>query len=115
MFYKVVVVGADIFFENYGNPEPVIGFVASRLIEAHSEELAIATIKRDILMHWNHSFNADRKLGIPKLKIEFVTPFTGWLKPKNKQDYYWFTSIEGKQELLDKFTRSVSPWLWWKE
>ena len=115
MYYKVVISGADIFFENYGNTVPVIGFITCRLIEASSEELAIATIKRDILVHWNHSFNADRKMGMPKLVIEYIAPFKGLLKPKSKQDYYWFTSEEHKQQQLDKFIKPGSRWLWWKK
>lgn len=115
MYYKVVISGADIFFENYGNTVPVIGFITCRLIEASSEELAIATIKRDILVHWNQSFNADRKMGMPKLVIEYIAPFKGLLKPKSKQDYYWFTSEEHKQQQLDKFIKPGSRWLWWKK
>ncbi|HSX85849.1 MAG TPA: hypothetical protein VLE50_10615 [Cellvibrio sp.] len=115
MYYKVVISGADIFFENYGNPVPVIGFITCRLIEASSEELAIATIKRDILVHWNQSFNADRKMGMPRLVIEHIVPFKGLIKPKSKQDYYWFTSDEHKQQQLDKFIKSGSRWLWWKK
>ena len=115
MYYKVVISGADIFFENYGNTVPVIGFITCRLIEASSEELAIATIKRDILVHWNQSFNADRKMGMPKLVIEYIAPFNGLFKPKSKQDYYWFTSEEHKQQQLDKFIKPGSRWMWWKK
>ncbi len=114
MYYKVVISGANIFFENYGNTVPVIGFITCRLIEASSEELAIATIKRDILVHWNQSFNADRKMGIPKLTIEYIAPFKGFIKPKSKHDYYWFTDEEHKQQQLEKFTKPSSRWRWWK-
>jgi hypothetical protein len=115
MHYKVVISGADIFFENYGNTVPVIGFIACRLIEAQSEELAIAIIKRDILVHWNQSFNADRKMGMPKLRVEYIAPFKGLIKPKSKNDYYWFTTDDHKQEQLDKFTNPRSRWRWWKK
>jgi hypothetical protein len=114
MYYKVVISGADIFFENYGNTVPVIGFITCRVIAASSEELAVATVKRDILVHWNHSFNADRKMGMPKLVIEYIAPFNGWLKPKITNDYYWFTSLEHKQQQLDKFTLPRKSWLWWR-
>lgn len=112
-YYKVVLSGENIFFENYSDtPEPVIGFIACKLIKADSEELAIATAKRDLLVNWNHSFNSDRKLGMPKLAIEFVEPVKGWFKPKTSNDYYWFTDAAHKQEQLDKFTRIPSRWFW---
>ena len=112
MRYQVVISGAGIFFENYGSDVPVIGFIARRLIEAEGEDLAVATAKRDILVHWNQSFNADRKLGMPKLTVEFIEPFKGWLKPKNKQDYYWYCDDAHKQSQLEKLTKPRSFRLW---
>jgi hypothetical protein len=114
MYYRVVASGAGIFFENYDHPEPVIGFIACRIIEATHEELAIATAKRDILVNWNQSFNADRKLGMPRLFIEDVKPLNRWFKPRIKHDYYWFTSSEHKQQQLEKFTSPPSLWFWRK-
>jgi hypothetical protein len=114
MHYKVVISGENIFFENYGNPDPVVGFIAFRLIEAQTEELAIATAKRDILVHWNQSFNADRRLGLPKLQTEHIAPFKGWIKPRIKHDYYWFSDEEHKQRQLDKFIKPAKKWFWKK-
>ena len=114
MIYKVVVSGSGIFFENYGDPNPVIGFVTCRLVTATTESLAIATIKRDILVHWNQSFNADRRMGMPKLAIEFIAPFKGLIKPRTRQDYYWFTNPEHKQEQLAKFIKPRSLLFWRK-
>lgn len=112
MYYQVVISGGNIFFENYGSDVPVIGFIARRLIEADTEELAIATIKRDILVHWNQSFNADRKMGMPKLTIEHIVLFKGWLKPKSKNDYYWYSDEENKLEQLEKLIKPRSFRLW---
>lgn len=82
-YYKIVLSGENIFFENDSDaPEPVIGFITCKLINAETEDLAVATAKRDLLVHWNHSFNSDRKLGMPKLAIEFIEPVKGWFKPK---------------------------------
>ncbi len=115
-YYKVVLSGENIFFENYSDaPEPVIGFVTCKLIQADTEELAIALAKRDLLVHWNHSFNSDRKLGMPKLAIEFIEPVKGWFKPKTTNDYYWFTNAAHKQEQFEKFTRAPSRWFWRKD
>jgi len=112
MYYNVVISGDNIFFENYTTAEPVIGFIARRLIQAHTEELAIATAKRDILVQWNQSFNADRKLGMPSLHVEHVSIFKGWIKPKTKHDYYWFANAETRKEQLDKFTQPPKKWFW---
>src|SRR6187402_3294156 len=104
MYYNVVISGDNIFFENY-SAEPIIGFIARRLIQANCEELAIATAKRDILVDWNQSFNADRKLGMPSLHLEHIAIFKGWRKPKTKHDYYWFADFKTRQEQLAKFTQ----------
>lgn len=112
MYYKVVMSGADIFFEIDGDTVPVIGFITCRLIEADSDTLAVATIKRDILVYWNQSFNADRKMGLPKLAVEYIAPFKGWIKPKSKHDYHWYTSEEHKQVQLYKFTKPRSFRFW---
>lgn len=114
MYYKVVISGAGIFFENYDHPEPVIGFIACRMIQATSEDLAIATAKRDIRVNWNQSFNADRKLGMPRLNVEHLAQVKHWTKPKIKHDYYWFTGEAHKLEQLEKFTRPPSLWFWKK-
>ena len=114
MHYTVVISGSNIFFENYGNPDPVVGFIACRLIQAQTEELAIATAKRDILVDWNQSFNADRKLGMPKLELEHIVPFKGWTKPKTRHDYYWFTDDEHKQKQLDELTAPPKKRFWRK-
>lgn len=114
MYYQVVLSGNEIFFENYDHPEPVIGFIACRIIQTHTEELAIAMAKRDILVNWNQSFNADRKLGMPQLALEHLAVVKQWLKPKIKHDYYWFTNEDHKHEQLNKFTRKPSLWFWRK-
>src|SRR5690606_37357347 len=101
--YKVVLSGENIFFENYSDtPEPVIGFISCKFINADSEELAVATAKRDLLVHWNQSFNLDRKLGMPKLAVEHIVEVRGWFKPTSIHDYYWFTDNHHKQLQLEK-------------
>lgn len=115
-YYKVVLSGENIFFENSGDaPEPVIGFITSKLIQTESEELAIAIAKRDLLVHWNHSFNSDRKMGMPKLAVEYIGEVRGWFKPKSTNDYYWFTDVEHKQEQLEKLTQAPRQWFWRSE
>ena len=116
-YYKVVLSGENIFFENASpidqdSPEPVIGFIACKLITASTEELAVATAKRDLLVQWNHSFNQDRKLGMPKLTVEHVELVRGLFKPKMTHDYYWFTDGVHKRAQLEKFTQPPRRWFW---
>lgn len=114
IYYTVVISGSNIFFENYSNPEPVVGFVACRSIQAQTEALAVATAKRDILVDWNHSFNADRKLGMPKLQLEHIQIFKGWIKPKTQHDYYWYTDEEHKQQQISDLIAPPKKWFWRK-
>ena len=116
-YYKVVLSGENIFFENASHidndaPKPVIGFITCKLISSDSEELAIAIAKRDLLVQWNQSFNLDRKLGMPKLAIEHMAELRNWFKPKITNDYYWFTDAEHKLAQLDKFTQAPRQWFW---
>lgn len=112
MYYQIIVSGDGIFFENDDRTEPVIGFLANRVVQASSEELAIATSKRDILVQWNQLFNADRKLGLPRLRIEKITPVNQWLKPKSKQDYFWFTSESHKNSYMNQLCKTPQRWFW---
>ena len=111
-YYTVIISGSNIFFENYNDTDPVVGFIARRVIQAESEEMATATAKRDILVNWNHSFNADRRMGLPNLHLEFVSPFNGWRIPRIKHDYYWFTDDTQKFSLLEAARKPVKRWIW---
>lgn len=118
-YYKVVISGSphitnESFFENYSSNAHVVGFIACRLIQAQTEELAVATAKRDILVDWNRSFNADRKLGLPVLHVEYIALFKGWIKPKIQHDYYWFTDEEHKQGQIAQFVDVPKKWFWQK-
>ncbi len=119
-YYKVVLSGENIFFENASridsdSADPVIGFISCKPINADTPSLALAIAKRDLLVHWNHSFNGDRKMGMPKLTLEYMGEVRGWFKPKSSQDYYWFTSDAHKQELLNQLTAPLRQRLWRKE
>lgn len=130
MYYKVVFAGENIFFENQSanpdpsphhvesiietestiGPEPIIGFISCQYIRAESEDLAVAIAKRDLLVNWNQSFNADRKLGMPKLTLQHIVTVNRWLKPKTTDDYHWFTSDAHKQAQLSKMLEKTSRW-----
>lgn len=119
-YYKVVLSGENIFFENASridsdSAEPVIGFISCKPITAETPVLALAIAKRDLLVHWNQSFNFDRKMGMPKLTLEYMGEVSGWFKPKSTQDYYWFTSEEHKQTLLAQLGQPLRQRLWRKE
>lgn len=119
-YYKVVLTGEDIFFENASridneSAEPVIGFISCKPIRAETPALALAIAKRDLLVHWNQSFNFDRKMGMPTLTLEYIGEIRGWFKPKSSQDYYWFTNEEHKQALLAQLTQPPRQRLWRKE
>lgn len=110
MHYKIVMTGSDILVDHYGSPDPVMGFVTCRIIKADSEPMAIATVKRDVLVHWNQSFNADRKAGLPKLTVEQITPVTPLLARKPKHDYYFYSCEEARQKHLEHFTKGKRRW-----
>lgn len=110
MHYKIVVTGNNILVENYGSTEPIIGFVACRVIKAESEALAIATAKRNILVNWNQSFNADRKVGLPKLRVEKIDSVSPWLAKEPSTDYFFYSTDEGHREHLDKLTKPRRRW-----
>lgn len=116
MRYLLVLSGENIFFETTSEedvaPELVIGFLACRLVTAPSDELAIAQAKRDLLVQWNQSFNADRKLGMPLLNVEFMVHLENCRAPKITHDYHWFTALSQKQELLTTLSRLPKKLFW---
>ncbi len=119
-YYKVVLSGENIFFENASrmdseHAEPVIGFISCKPVYAVSAQLALAIAKRDLLVNWNQSFNSDRKMGMPALTLEYIGEVKSWFKPKSSQDYFWFTSEEHKQTLLTQLTQPSRQRLWRKE
>lgn len=105
MHYKIVLTGDGIIVDHYGTEAPVVGFVACRIVKAESEALAVAMAKRDVLVQWNQSFNADRKAGLPQLVVEKVSTVTPLLTRKPKHDYYFYDTAEKHQEHLAYFTR----------
>lgn len=119
-YYKIVLRGTNIFFENASridsdSADPVIGFISCKLVIADTSELALAIAKRDLLVHWNQSFNGDRKMGMPSLTVEYLASVRSWFKPKPMQDYYWFTSETHRQELLTHFVQPIRQRVWRKE
>lgn len=110
-YYKLLLSGRGILIDHYGSSEPMMGFVACRILQAESEEMAIAQAKRDILVHWNQSFNADRKAGLPKLSLEHIDPVNRWLTRRPKHDYYFYVTEEQRQEHLARFTKPKRRWL----
>jgi hypothetical protein len=119
-YYKVVLTGENIFFENASridneSAEPVIGFISCKPIQADTSAFALAKAKRDLLVHWNQSFNSDRKMGMPLLTLEYMSEMKSWFKPKSTQDYYWFTSEEHKHALLAQLTQPLRQRMWRKE
>ncbi len=103
----------EFFFEDL-NATAMVGFISQRLIKAENEDYAIATAKRDILVDWNRSFNLNRRLGLPILHLEHAEIFKGWLKPKAKHDYYWYTDNEQKKRHIDNLISPPRKWYWYK-
>lgn len=110
-YYKLLLTGRDILIDHYGSPEPSMGFVACRILQADSEEMAIAQTKRNILVQWNQSFNADRKAGLPKLSLEHIGRVNRWWTRRPKHDYYFYVTEEQRQEHLELFLDPKRRWL----
>src|SRR5690554_2514223 len=107
--YKIILTGSDIFVDSYGSADTITGFVACRIIKAETEDLAIAMAKRNILVNWNQSFNADRKVGLPTLEVQKITPVNGWFAREPKNDYFFFIDSETRDKHLEQL---LSPRRW---
>src|SRR5690606_23011592 len=103
--YNVIMTGTGIFFEN-DTGRAITGFVTCRRVEADSEESAGRVARHTLLIHWNQSFNAERKMGIPRLKIEKITRVRRWLAGKLNSDYYFFDSEALHQAHLQSFEKT---------
>lgn len=118
MQYLIILSGENVFFETSVGDAPmgdlVIGFIACHLVEATSDELALAQAKRDLLVQWNQIFNANRKFGMPSLTLERMMRLERAPTPKITQDYFWFRTQEEKVVLIDKLSKQPKPWFWQK-
>ncbi|WP_339614947.1 hypothetical protein [uncultured Gilvimarinus sp.] len=108
-FFDVTLCGTEIFFDNY-TEQAVIGFLSARRVAASSLEEAILRARHEVLIDWNYTHNADRKLGVPKLTTEQVHPIKKWLHRHPSEDFYFFDSPERKQEHLATINNSARPW-----
>lgn len=101
-YYDVIVAGDQIFFENESE-HPITGFVTCRRVQADSAQTAERTAKHTLLINWNQTLNADRKLGVPRLTVEDtrrVGLLRRWLRPAPSGDYYFYDSPEVRQQHL---------------
>lgn len=118
MQYLIILSGENVFFETSAGDAPLgewmIGFLACQLVNTESETLAVAQAKRDLLVKWNQSFNADRKFGMPHLQVERMLRLERARAPKIAEDYCWFQSLEEKHALIESLTTLPKPWFWQK-
>ncbi|WP_020209285.1 hypothetical protein [Gilvimarinus chinensis] len=108
-YYDVVLCGTGIFFDNYAET-PIIGFLTARRVEATDEAEAVKLAQHHVLVHWNHHYNAQHKLGVPTLKVTKVTPVRKWLNRTLNEDYFFFDSEAVKTEHLALIHHSARPW-----
>lgn len=100
--FDIILTGDNIFFENVEH-RPINGFVTCRRVEAEDEETAQRTARHRVLIHWNQTLNADRKLGVPRLTVEQVLPvgrLRRWFRPAPTLDYFFYDNPELHQQHL---------------
>ncbi|MDO3388803.1 hypothetical protein QWI17_23350 [Gilvimarinus sp. SDUM040013] len=107
--FDVIVCGTDIFIENH-TESVITGFLTCRRIDAQDAEQAAVHACHQILIHWNQSYNSDRKLGVPKLHVELIQNARRWINRAPTQEYYFYDSAERKREHFQQLCRSTRPW-----
>jgi len=109
--YRVVVSGTGIFVESGDQGDSFSAFVACRFVQAETEELAIATAKRDLLMEWNRCYNRSRTAGLPRLTVELVARVHSPFKSSRKSDGYRFFALADElEEILSIIIKQSSGW-----
>ncbi|WP_339897038.1 hypothetical protein [uncultured Gilvimarinus sp.] len=107
--FDVLLCGTQIYFDN-GTEQSIIGFLSARRVANDSLEDAVLRARHDVLIDWNHTYNADRKLGVPKLTTVQVQAANKWLHRNPTEDFYFFDSEQRKQEHLALILDSARPW-----
>ncbi|MDO3382107.1 hypothetical protein [Gilvimarinus algae] len=108
-YFDIVLCGTGIYFDNLGE-QPVIGFLTARRVAALNPEDALRRARHQILVHWNQSYNAERKLGVPKLECVSANEIKRWIHRHPNEDYFFFDTPERKQEHLAGIHDSARPW-----
>lgn len=107
--YDIILCGEDIFFENH-ETHAITGFLTCRRVAAESADEAIIQAKHQVLIHWNQSYNADRRLGVPALSVARVSEVKRWINRQPDQDYYFFDSPDNKAAHQSNLEDSSRPW-----
>lgn len=107
--FDVIVCGTDIFIENHAG-RLITGFLTCRRIRAEDEDQAAVYACHQVLIHWNQSYNSDRKLGVPSLQVELIQNARRWINRAPSEEYYFFDSAERKREHFRFLCQSTRPW-----
>lgn len=107
--YDVIVCGTDIFIENHTD-NVITGFLTCRRIAVADEDQATVHACHQVLIHWNQSYNSDRKLGVPNLHVELIQVAKRWVNRAPTEEYYFFDTPERKREHFQLLCQSTRPW-----
>lgn len=110
--YRVVVTGRGILVESNDQGDYFTGFVVCRFVKAASESEAVALVRRNLLIEWNHSFNRNRSSGVPRLSVELSARVNSPFKTSASSANYSFFSAENEvQTHLDQIISASSGWI----
>lgn len=108
--YHLIIVGQNVLLDR-GAGEPVLGFVAARIIRCKTEAEAINLAKINLLKEWKINFNRNNKAGTPSLSIEQITPIKNpFKKLKFANELWFFTDEDEKNTHLEKSRHALKRW-----
>ncbi|MCP8898214.1 hypothetical protein [Gilvimarinus xylanilyticus] len=107
--FDVVLCGTGIYFDNF-TETPIIGFLTARRVAAADTTQAIKLAQHQVLVHWNQSYNAEHKLGVPRLEAVTTTAIRKWLRRALDEDYFFYDSEAVKARHLAHIHHTARPW-----
>jgi len=108
--YHIIYHATGILLDR-GAEQPVIGFIAPRIVRAINETEAFNLGKIQLFKSWKSDFNRDNKAGTPALNADQITRLkTPFKKLKLDQELLFFRDPQEAEVHLNNCKRALKHW-----
>lgn len=108
--FYIIFAGKDILLDR-GAGEPIIGFIAPRLVAADSELDATNRAKIKLLKQWKLDFNRDNKSGTPQLEPLTIIPIKNPFKRMAfDSELYLYRDSDEREMHIQNCRHAVKRW-----
>jgi hypothetical protein len=108
--YYIIYHASEILLD-HSTEQPIIGFIAPRILRAKSKEEAVNLGKLQLFKTWKSDFNRDNRAGTPALNANHISRIRNPFKNlKFDQELLFFRSQEQADEHLNNSKLALKHW-----